>query len=376
MSNFADLANCFKHMGLEDQKKQPNYHELQIEYPVLDLPPVEGSVTPLLKPPSTSRYREKPDPSEYHLPLSGTEFFFQVIAESELSGIPWAAECSPLRREPWMRLVLHLLHRISNRAYSHIYERLKHYRCYTKQIAEEQWNFKDSFNPKRFFAAHLHIVVGTDLGERYAEAAIEQDLEGEGEGIFLLPCGHEQVMSILELRTASIRDCLLFACGHCFERLARRADNWRHWLLAHRQVLRCARFSVRELVWKQIAEEFPIGNQQVTVSSTVLYKALQYAADSVVPQGGFWSQLQGEYEQRRTSAGILSGLEDKLDRAVGRALSSGHATQLAGISGYDGREPPTVFENQTVVDEGSVNGNEEDEQIDELEQMMKGVKLN
>lgn len=317
-----------------------------------------------------------------------------------------------------MRLVLHLLHRISNRAYSHIYERLKHYRCYTKQIAEEQWNFKDSFNPKRFFAAHLHIVVGTDLGERYAEAAIEQDLEGEGEGIFLLPCGHEQVMSIQELRTASIRDCLLFACGHCFERLARRGDNWRHWLLAHCQVLRCARFSVRELVWKQIAEEFPIGNQQVTVRSTVLYKALQYAADSLVPPGSasplalhptnpadlteivsdFWSQLQGEYEVRRTSAEMLSGLVDKLDRAVGRALSSGHvrgnlqflphaweaivllwftkATQLAGISGYDGREPPTVFENQTVVDEGSVYGNEEDEEIDELEQMMKGVKLN
>jgi hypothetical protein len=29
MSDFANLANSFKHMGFEE-KKQPNYHELQI----------------------------------------------------------------------------------------------------------------------------------------------------------------------------------------------------------------------------------------------------------------------------------------------------------------------------------------------------------
>lgn len=89
MSNFANLTNCFKHMGLEDQKKQPNYHELQMEYPVLDLPPVKGFVTPLLKPPSFSRHREKPDPSEYHLPLSGTEFFVRLpLTNKILSKLP------------------------------------------------------------------------------------------------------------------------------------------------------------------------------------------------------------------------------------------------------------------------------------------------
>jgi hypothetical protein len=51
------------------------------------------------------------------------------------------------------------------------------------------------------------------------------------------------------------------------------------------------------------------------------------------------------------------------------------ATQLAGIPGYDGREPLTVFENPTIDDEGSVHGDEEDDEIDELEQMMKGVSM-
>lgn len=474
MSSFANLTNSFKHMGLEEQKKQLNYHELQIEYPVLDLLPAEESVTPLLKPPSFSGYREKPDPSEYHLPITGTDFIirlplsdempsmppnvvfatlinlikgpgrsllqiatysdpedgdhyrfrlqiehngsFQTVAESELSAIEWSAERLPLRHETWMRLISHLIHRISCRAYFHVHERLKHYRWYAKQIADEQWNFKDSFDPKKFFAAHLHVVVGTDFGERYVEAVIAQDLECDGEGPFLLPCGHEHEYSIEDLRTSSISECLLFACSHCRERLARRHDGWRYWLLAHRQRLRRARFSVRELVWKRIADEFPIGNRQVTVSSTVLYKALQHAADSIMtPETisplalhpahsadfpeivhSFWSSLQGEYEVNRTSAEILSELVAKLDKAVGRVQSSGNlqgnlqslprswdalvflwfkrATQLVGIPGYDGREPLSVFENPTVEDE-DVQGDEEDEEIDELEQMMKDASL-
>ena len=475
MANFANLTNSFQHMGFEEKKQINNYHELQIEYPVLDLLPVKESVTPLLKPPSFSGYREKPDPSQYHLPLSGTDFIvrlpltdempstapnqvfttlmkllaapgrsllqiasysdpedghhyrfrlltehngqFQSIAESELESITFTTERCSLRHETWMRLISHLIHRISDRAYFHVHERLKHYRWYTKQIAEEQWNFKDSFDPKRFFAAHLHVVTGLDLGERYAEAVIAQDLEGEGEGPFLLPCGHEQDMSIGDLRTSSIRECLLFKCDHCGERLARSGDAWRYWLLAHRQRMRRARFSVRELVWKRIADEFPIGDQPVSVHSSVLYKALQYAADSAMPPestsplalhpansadfsgivNAFWSQLRGDYQVRRTSAEIFSGLVDKLDRAVGRTQGSGHqlgnlqclphawealvllwftrATQLAGIPGYDGGEPLTVFENQTIDDEGSVHGDGDDEEIDELEQLMNGAKL-
>lgn len=474
MSSFVNLTNSFKQMGLEEQKKQPNYHELQIEYPVLDLLPAEESVTPLLKPPSFSGYREKPDPSEYHLPITGSDFIirlplsdetpsippnvvfatlinlieapgrsllqiatysdpedgdhyhfrlliehngtFQTIAESEFSAIEWSAERLPLRHETWMRLISHLIHRMSCRAYFHVHERLQHYRWYQRQIADEQWNFKDSFDPKRFFAAHLLVITGDYRGFPYHERVAAQDLEAEGDCIFVLPCGHEQDISIQDLRTASISDCLLFDCLECGERLARRHDGWRYWLLAHRQRLRRARFSVRELVWKRIADEFPIGNQQVTVSSAVLYKALQHAADSVMtPESTsplalhpahsadfpevvslFWSSLQGKYEVKRTSAEIYSEFVEKLDKAVGRAQNSGHllgnlpslprswkalvllwftrATQLVGIPGYDGREPLSVFESPTIED-GDVQGDEEDEEIDELEQLMKDTSL-
>jgi len=224
-------------------------------------------------------------------------------------------------------------------------------------------------------------------------------------------------MFVEDLRALSIGECLHVGCELCRERFARSGDQWRYWLLAHRQRLRRARFSVRELVWKRVADEFPITDGPVSVSSAVLYKALQYAADSVVPPesaspyalhpahsadfsevvSAFFSQIRGDYEVKCTSAEIFSELVDKLDRAVGRVQSSGHllgnlqslpraweglvllwltrATQLAGIPGYDGREPLTVFESQTVEDEGSVHGDDEDEEIDELEQMMRGTSL-
>jgi hypothetical protein len=51
------------------------------------------------------------------------------------------------------------------------------------------------------------------------------------------------------------------------------------------------------------------------------------------------------------------------------------ATQLVGIPGYDGREPLSVFENRTIEDEDLVQEEEEDEEIDELEQLMKDTSL-
>jgi hypothetical protein len=284
MSNFANLTNGFQHMDLEE--KQADYHDLQIEYPVLDLLPVEESVTPLLKPPAYSGYREKPDPSEYHLPLSGTDFIirlplatkmpstrlnevfntlitllaipgrsllqiatysdpedgdhycfrlltkaidhFIIVAESEMSGIDWEAERCSLRREKWMRLITHLLCRLSNREYFSVHERLQNYRWYTKQVADEQWNYKNSFDPKRFFAANLRVVIGFSRTSHDSAALEAYDLEDvEGEVTFLLPCRYEQNADLLELRSMSITDCLHFECEECGMRLATKDNGWR-----------------------------------------------------------------------------------------------------------------------------------------------------
>jgi hypothetical protein len=472
MSDFANLTDSFQQMGFEE--KQADYHDLQIEYPILDLLPVEETVTPLLKPPAFSGYREKPHRSEYHLPLSGTDFIirlslqskmlltplnevfttlltllaapgrsllqivthsdpedgdhyrfrlltkvnghFKTVAESELSGMEWEAERTSLRREKWMRLITHLLIRLSNRAYFHVHERLKQYRWYTRQVAGEKRNYKNSFDPKRFFAANLRVVIGLDLaGQRYWDEAVDEyDLEGEGVATFLLPCSHKQDWVIEELRCSSVAECLHIACGCCGARLARKDNGWRLWLLLHRQTEQRAVFSVRELVWQRIGKEFPVGTQQISVNSDVLHNALQHAARSIQPPEStspivlhpahsdnfakvvneLYSQLRGAYKVTCTSTELFNGLLDKLDKAVGIVEHSGHesdnlsslprawealaflwltrATQLAGIPGYDGRKPLTVFENQASDDEDLTP---DDDEIDELEEMMKGARL-
>jgi hypothetical protein len=107
-----------------------------------------------------------------------------------------------------------------------------------------------------------------------------------------------------------------------------------------------------------------------------------------------YSQLRGAYKVTCTSTELFNGLLDKLDKAVGIVEHSGHesdnlsslprawealaflwltrATQLAGIPGYDGRKPLTVFENQASDDEDLTP---DDDEIDELEEMMKGARL-
>ena len=470
MSDFANFTDSFQHMGFEEKKKkQANYHELQIEYPVLDLLPVEESVTPLLKKPSFNGYREKPDPSDHHLPLSGTDFIVRLplitempstptdkvftilmtllldpgrsllqiatytdpddgehyrfrlqtecngqlrtVMESELSGIAWSAERNSFRHATWMQLISHLIGRISNRAYFHVHERLKHYCWYAKQRAEEQWNTKDSFDPKRFFAAHLRVLKSAKLsGVVHRSRISARDLEGDGEVGFLLPCNHFQDMDIPELRSLSIVQCIYIRCDFCGARIAGKDTNWHLTLLLQRQRELRGRFSVRELVWKQIADEFPIGNQQVNISSGALSSAVSYAARSVrLPDSAtpimlnpvksdlivqfseeLYDQLEVEYQVTCTSAEIFSQLVDQLDRKVGQYEGSIHelgnlhllpraweailllwftrATQLASVPGYDGEGPIEVYEDA----EDAVP---DDEEIDELEMLMKDTNL-
>lgn len=470
MSNYAALTNSFQHMGLAEQ--QINYHELQLEYPVLDLLPVEEVITPLLRPPAYSGYREKPDTSAYHLPISGTDFLirlsitnekplmfsnklfskltelltapgrsllqfvtysdpedgdhfrfrllternseFEIVAECELNGIEWEAERSSLRREAWMRLISHLLGRISARAYLHVHERLKNYRWYTKQVAEERWDYKAPFNVKQFLAAHLRLVVGACWEGLYDQAVHEHDFEGEGEATFLFPCGHKQDMDVQYLRSLSIAECIELECQHCGNRLAQRGKGWRLQLLLHRQRERRAHFSARELVWQRIGAEFPVGNQKVSVESAVLRRALQHAlistrspesaspvalcmtssADFVKILEGHRAQLLDHFVVDCASDSLLEGFLGQFDKAAGQVTRSGRevgniqclppawvamvqlwltrATQLAGIPGYDGRDPVAVSETQTGDNE---DGDYGEADLDELEEMMRDARL-
>lgn len=85
MSNLAALTKSSKYVGIDNTPT--NYHELRIEYPILDLLPPEQNVRPSLSQPTDMSFREKPDASRFHLPLTGTNFVAHLSPGDRWSSI-------------------------------------------------------------------------------------------------------------------------------------------------------------------------------------------------------------------------------------------------------------------------------------------------
>lgn len=218
MSNHIDLADCFQSLGFHEDRL--DYHELTIEYPVLDLILPEADISPCLRPPQNIEFREQPDASKYHLPLTGTDFKLHIplnqtllpapsncdltpislamhslystpgrsllqiasysspsdgdshifrlltedpasgqymtVAETDFSSLEWEAERTVLKTDKWTRLANDLLNRSSDRAYFHVHEKLKFYSWYRKSTQSERWGSKDD-------VLHAEIADPTSL---------------------------------------------------------------------------------------------------------------------------------------------------------------------------------------------------------------------
>jgi hypothetical protein len=327
MANLASLTDSLNDMYLQDMnleeqqrsgEQQIDFHELKMEYPVLDLLPVDEPVTPFLRPPAYTGYREEPNAGSYHLPLFGNDFIIRrpcssdqtaslpyldphnlfdslerlvdapgrtllqiatytdhedgntyrfrlrtehcnqraVVMNFELSGIEWEAERCARPREIWMKMIWRLLRRASDRAYFHVHERLKSYSWYKKQAAKEEWDWKARFNAKQFITMNLRLVVGALWDPCYDRPIEDSDFqEGWRERNFLLPCGHEQIMHVRGLEQMSVNKCLRLECEDCGSRVVQHDEVWRVWLLLHRDRERRTRFSAREWIWEQLTEE-------------------------------------------------------------------------------------------------------------------------
>jgi hypothetical protein len=358
MTTIASLTDGLQDMYLQDMdlgeqqssdeqqdigEQQTGYHELQIEYPVLDLLPVDKPVTPCLRPPAHSGYREEPDPETYHLPLSGTDFKIRlttseadlpppyldsdnvfvllpnlvavpgrsllqiasyndpiygdmyrfrlltercgklkVVSETELDRYEWEA-VRDNSTKVWTKLIWRLLRRTSDRAYFHVHERLKTYSWYKKQLGEEEWNWKPEFDPKEFLAANLRVGVIARWNILYNRLVEGSDFGVLEETTFLLPCGHEQDMLPSYLGSMSVSECTRLNCDICGERVMGHDNGWHLWLLLRREQERRERFSRRELIWQQLTEEFPIQTYRVSVHPNVVHKALRHAMLYIVP---------------------------------------------------------------------------------------------
>lgn len=471
MSNLAALTNSFQQVGIDNTPT--NYHELRIEYPVLDLLPPEQNVRPFLSQPTNMWFREKPDGSKFHLPLTGTDFVAhlatgdrrasipdvglkpfsaalarladapgqsllqiatyldpykgemyrfrllvardgesQLVLETELDNIALAAEESACGRLRAARLVRDLLTRKSDRAYFHVHERLRHYRWYKEQVAREAWDIEGGFDAKRCLARNVQVVVRCRDTVRNVPVN-RHDFEGQGEGTFLLPCGHQQHMTLHQLSSMSDKEAFSFACSRCGKKVMQDEDfvRFRLWSeRTNRDII-----YEKEMMWQKLEGDFPLGLQHVNAHSSVLHQALRHADSSIfTPRSASPPELHPLYSQRFnrirscfftqaprtylrvdcTSAELYNCLLAFFDKTVGFVDENGaqagnfgslspdsvllvqlwlrRTAQLLSVPGYDGRAIHEVAGQVVAEDDASMEARRA---LGELVENMRGAQL-
>lgn len=313
---------------LIQQKAQLDYHELRLEYPVLDLLPAQdANIIHLRKPQDSGFHRHPPNPSDfqwdtdfnvrlplksstamasshsqsgtflstvtglsnqrgssllqfvsYHHANNGVQHRFrlwtenqgqhQIVAESEFSDATWELESKAFQSEVWMQLIHNLMSRASDRAYLHVHQRLRLYSWYKQSVEQEKWGWEKELNVREVLASNLSVLVGNGQHVRTVEAV---DLDGRGEGTVLLPCGYGQSFPIQLLGSFSAADCIEAACEVCDKKLLNEADLRR--LCRFHESRRREQFYANQHEWKKLDRE----RERVRVSGAMLMLAMQDA---------------------------------------------------------------------------------------------------
>lgn len=373
MSNPTDLAHSFRSLGLRENRLR--YHELTLDYPVLDFIPSGAGNTPCLRPPLNIESREQPDASRYHLHLTGTNFMiripvtydsspppsnlaqisiaiqalhstpgnsilqigsysspsdgdshffrlitenpfsgqYQTVAETDFSSLEWEAERTALSAENWTRLADNLINRSSDRAYLHVHEKSRFYSWYQKQMKAERWGWNG----------------GSPNWESFADD--------------LLPCAHGQKNSpslhfLTSASSLTKHGPPSLSCKVCSAKVfLSEADLRLLRLLRERK--RRAHFLTREGFWKLLEQQqqqqhLPVGQLERVFdmpSATLLQQALQHALPSIrVPESACPRMLRWVTDEG--IPGAVVGLLERLQGLSGMDVS-GKRTSVGGLEG-------------------------------------------
>jgi hypothetical protein len=319
MSNPFDLANSFQNLGL--QENRVDYHELAIEYPVLELILPEAGTSPCIRPPQNIEFREQPDALKYNFPQTGTDYIirlplasarphlfpsnaasistaiqnlstspghsilqiasyssrsdgesfifrlvtenpvngeYTIVTENDFSSLEWEAERISLSTEKWTRLAQDLINRSSDRAYFHVHAELRFYSWYLKSRKAERWGWAWKF--------------------------------GSAAGAGLVTCGHAQAISLRPMDSLkflnehseeAINDLACETCAASAS-FASEEDLWQRRLF--REAKSRVEFLAREGFWRKleglwVAE--PLQSLPIRVGSKFLYDAIRHALPSI-----------------------------------------------------------------------------------------------
>jgi hypothetical protein len=361
MSDPTDLANYLQSLGLQENRL--DYHELTVEYPVLELILPEAGISPCLRPPQNIEFREQPDESKYHLPQTGMDFTirlplayaqpnlfssnpasistaiqslstspghsilqiasyssrsdgeslifrlvtenpvngqYTITTENDLSSLEWEAERSAPNAQKWTRLAHDLINRASDRAYFHVQDELRLYSWYLKSIKTERWGWAREF--------------------------------GSVAGSGLVSCGHSQAIGLRPMdcpkflndhSARAINELACEICALCVPSLWASEEDLRQRRLFQEAKFR-VEFSAREGFWRQLEErhlEAPVQQLPVQLSSKLLYDALKHALPSIrVPDTACPRALQWLSSKEVTVA--MLHLLGKFDLSNGAVISA------------------------------------------------------
>jgi len=283
-----------------------------------------------------------------HTELPGARTSYQ---DFQLDDSQW---CSLLKhsRTTWIRLLNHLIQRMSARAYYHVRSQLiKAYGEEAADAEEAAWAGEWHSQPSR----SAQELLFARLFPEEAEGA-QSLLDGGDRTLLMTPaCGHQTMVRKISLLALDGRACSMFACPVCDERVLQPVDD--NELLLRSICMRAQTFTANNASWMTLDQDIEDNSDYIWVPAISIMCALNGALGSLKaemlispPEMSFIGLIEtklvfAELEEKfgdgdQLVTGSVSGLWDELTDSMSALLEN----KLPAAALEDGALPPGWIE--------------------------------
>jgi len=338
-----DITQTLQRLCLQPTT-HPRFHVLFLQYPVTSLLPKRPGVGLQMEPPKAALFREAPNPDKYFLQEQGLDFFVRFpvehpdFADAEGSSSPtigtavnrlshsggrsileaitvsdddygeasyhfrlttlWHGSRKKEAREyqmsegewreilnqdaskEWTQLLQNLFSRASDRAYLHVERQLQGTEYFA--IDALKWGAYDVLDANRLLALNMR-----EIREQDTLLCLEpiRDFHSDDNRVLnvRLPCEHETMVCVAQIKTLSLAACIDMACPYCSQTILPDRDIRHAIQSAERR--RRQRKALDETLWKYIEARKAERNASVETSGAIVSQALAHALQSMrVPE--------------------------------------------------------------------------------------------
>ncbi|KAK5128457.1 hypothetical protein LTR85_003125 [Meristemomyces frigidus] len=197
------------------------------------------------------------------------------VQEFELADQQWNELLKHQYRDTWIRLLNHMVQRMSARAYYHVRDQLNE--AYGETVANSEeagWAGLWNAQPPRSIK---HLLVARLCPEH---TGADSDILDDGNGSILVtpPCGHQSMLRKISLVALTAEARQTYGCPACGARVLQSDDDSE---LGLRNVcLRAEAFVENYNAWTDLDESITVEVQQVEVSALAVFCAISGALAS------------------------------------------------------------------------------------------------